>query len=87
MAAVATTPSLLRRLTLPATVVARSDESPDELLKRFRKQVAKAGILSAVKRKRWYISKSELRRIKKKKAIRRLRRKLRKRMMQQQRRR
>jgi len=66
---------------LPVTVYARGDEHPEELLKRFRKQVAKAGILSAVKRKRWYISKSELKRLKKKKAIRRLRRKLRKRMM------
>jgi len=66
---------------LPVTVFARNNENPEELLKRFRKQVAKAGILSAVKRKRWYISKSELKRLKKKKAIRRLRRKLRKRML------
>ncbi len=66
---------------MPVTVYSRGDEHPEELLKRFRKQVAKAGILSAVKRKRWYISKSELKRLKKKKAIRRLRRKLRKRMM------
>ncbi|NPA07162.1 MAG: 30S ribosomal protein S21 [Chloroflexi bacterium] len=72
---------------MPTTVIARPGESAEELLKRFRKQVAKAGILSAVKRKRWYISKSELKRIKRKKAIRRQRRKMRKRMMQQQRRR
>ncbi len=66
---------------LPVTVTARPNEHPEELFKRFRKQVAKAGILSAVKRKRWYISKSEMKRLRRKKAIRRLRRKLRKRMM------
>ena len=49
-------------------------ESQEQLLKRFRKQVAKSGILSTVRRKRWYVSKSELRRIQKKKAIRRARR-------------
>jgi small subunit ribosomal protein S21 len=48
------------------------------LLKRFRKKVAKSGILSTVRRKRWFISKSELRRIEKKKAIRRLKRRQRK---------
>jgi small subunit ribosomal protein S21 len=48
------------------------------LLKRFRKKVAKSGILSTVRRKRWFISKSELRRIQKKKAIRRLKRRQRK---------
>jgi len=63
---------------LPTTVVLRPGESQEQLLKRFRKQVAKSGILSAVRRKRWYVSKSELRRIQKKKAIRRLRRRLRK---------
>jgi small subunit ribosomal protein S21 len=43
-------------------------------LKRFRKKVAKSGILSTVRRKRWFVSKSELRRINKKKAIRRIKR-------------
>jgi small subunit ribosomal protein S21 len=56
---------------MPATVVLRPNESPEQLLKRFRKSVAKSGILSTVRRKRWYVSKSELRRIQKKKAIRR----------------
>ncbi len=56
-------------------------ESQEGLLKRFRKQIAKDGVLSTVRRKRWYVSKSELRRIQKKKAIRRARRKQRK-MMQ-----
>jgi len=57
-----------------ATVTLRPNESQDQLLKRFRKKVAKSGILSTVRRKRWFVSKSELRRINKKKAIRRIRR-------------
>ncbi|MCI0713144.1 MAG: 30S ribosomal protein S21 [Chloroflexi bacterium] len=56
----------------------RPGESQDQLLKRFRKSIAKDGLLSTVRRKRWHVSKSELRRIQKKKAIRRARRKLRK---------
>jgi small subunit ribosomal protein S21 len=59
---------------LSATVVLRSGESQDQLLKRFRKKVAKSGVLSTVRRKRWFVSKSELRRIQKKKAIRRIKR-------------
>jgi small subunit ribosomal protein S21 len=54
-----------------ATVTLRPNESQEQLLKRFRKKVAKSGILSTVRRKRWFVSKSELRRIDKKKAIRR----------------
>ncbi len=61
-----------------AKVVRRPNESEEQLLKRFRKQVAKSGILSTVRRKRWFVSKSELRRIQRKKAIRRLRRRQRK---------
>ena len=60
-----------------ATVVLRPNESQDQLLKRFRKKVAKSGILSTVRRKRLFVSKSELRRIQKKKAIRRLKRRVR----------
>ncbi|OGO69335.1 MAG: 30S ribosomal protein S21 [Chloroflexi bacterium RBG_19FT_COMBO_62_14] len=60
------------------TVVLRPNESQDSLLKRFRKKVAKSGILSTVRRKRWFVSKSELRRIQRKKAIRRLKRRQRK---------
>jgi small subunit ribosomal protein S21 len=60
-----------------AGVTLRQNESQDQLLKRFRKKVAKSGILSTVRRKRWFVSKSELRRIQKKKAIRRSRRRVR----------
>jgi len=56
------------------SVVIRQNESQDQLLKRFRKKVVKSGILSTVRRKRWFISKSELRRVEKKKAVRRLKR-------------
>lgn len=61
-----------------ATVILRPNESQEQLLKRFRKKVSKSGILSTVRRKRWFVSKSELRRIQKKKAIRRLKRRQRK---------
>lgn len=59
------------------SVTLRPNESQDQLLKRFRKKVAKSGVLSTVRRKRWFVSRSELRRIQKKKAIRRGRRRTR----------
>jgi small subunit ribosomal protein S21 len=59
-----------------ATVRLKPNESQEQLLRRFRKRVTNAGILSTIRRKRWHISKSELRRIEKKKAIRRSRRRL-----------
>jgi small subunit ribosomal protein S21 len=55
-------------------VTLRQNESQDQLLKRFRKKVVKSGVLSTVRRKRWFVSKSELRRIERKKAIRRFKR-------------
>ena len=55
-------------------VTLRPNELQDMLLKRFRKKVVKSGVLSTVRRKRWFISKSELRRVEKKKAIRRIKR-------------
>ena len=62
--------------TLP-TVRLRQNESQEQLLRRFRKAVMKSGVLSVVRNKRWFVSKSELRRIQKKKAILRARRKTR----------
>ncbi len=56
---------------MPTTVTLRPGESQDQLLRRFRKKVAKSGVLSTVRRKRWFVSESELRRIQKKKAARR----------------
>jgi small subunit ribosomal protein S21 len=61
-----------------ASVKLKPNESQEALLRRFRKKVTNSGILSTVRRKRWHISKSELRRIEKKKAIRRARRRQRK---------
>jgi small subunit ribosomal protein S21 len=57
-----------------AVVVLRPNESQDFLLKRFRKKVMKGGVLSTLRGKRFFISKSEQRRIDKKKAIRRIKR-------------
>ena len=62
-----------------ATVTLRDGESQEALLKRFRKEVMKERILSEARRKRWYISPSEMRRIQKQRAIRRARRKQRQR--------
>lgn len=55
-------------------VVLRGNESQEQLLRRFNKEVTKSKVLADVRRKRWFVSKSELRRIEKKKAIRRSRR-------------
>lgn len=63
-----------------AHVTLRPNESQESLLRRFRKRVTTSGVLSTIRRKRWHISKSELRRIEKKKAIRRSRRRQRKTM-------
>ncbi len=49
-------------------------ESPDQLLKRFRKKVQQARILSTVRRKRFFASNSEQRRNALRKAKRRERR-------------
>jgi small subunit ribosomal protein S21 len=55
-------------------VEAKSNETPEQLLRRFNKSVSKSRVLADVRRKRWFVSKSELDRIKRKKASRRLRR-------------
>ena len=58
-----------------AIVKLRSGELQDQLLRRFRKKVVKSGVLSTVRRKRWFVSRNEQRRMEKKKAARRLKRK------------
>ena len=58
-----------------ASVNLRNGESQDSLLKRFRKKIVKSGILSTIRNKRWFISKSEQRPMEKKKAIRRIKQK------------
>jgi small subunit ribosomal protein S21 len=57
-----------------ASVNLRNGESQDSLLRRFRKKIVKSGILSTIRDKRWFVSKSETRRMDKKKAIRRIKR-------------
>jgi small subunit ribosomal protein S21 len=59
-----------------ASVVLRSGESQQDLLRRFRKKVMRAGVLRDAKRKRYFVSKSEQRRIAKRRALRRERRRL-----------
>ena len=54
-----------------ARVKLRDGESQDKLLRRFRKAVIRSGVLSEVRKRRWYVSKNEKRRMDRKKAIRR----------------
>jgi small subunit ribosomal protein S21 len=58
------------------SVELRPGESQDSVLRRFRKSVAEARILPIVRQKRWFTSKSEIRRIKRQKAIRKAQRTL-----------
>ena len=60
---------------MPVKVEKRNNESQEQLLRRFKKKMAKSRVMSEVRRRRWHVSKSELRRIEKKKAIRRMRKK------------
>ena len=57
------------------SVSLRPGESQDALLNRWRKEVTRAGVLKALRKKRWFVSRSEKRRIAKTKAIRKARRK------------
>ncbi len=58
------------------SVELRPGESQDSLLKRFRKEIIKVRVLSTYRKKRWFVSKSEQRRLAKQRAIRKARRKL-----------
>ena len=51
----------------------KDGESQQQLLRRFRKKVTRSGVMSEVRKRRWFVSKSEQRRIDEKKAIRRIR--------------
>ena len=55
-------------------VTLRQGESPENLLKRFRKQVIRDRVLSDIKKKRFFISNGEKRRLALRKAKRRERR-------------
>jgi small subunit ribosomal protein S21 len=69
--------------TVRMTVALRAGESQESLLKRFRKEVVKARVLSTYRKKRWYISKSEQRRLAKQRAVRKARRKMLRRQFKQ----
>lgn len=56
------------------SVELRPGESQESLLRRFRKAVAESRILPIIRQKRWFTSKSEIRRIKRQKAIRKAQR-------------
>ena len=58
-----------------ATVTLRPGESQEDLLRRFRKEVTQARILSTCREKRWFVSKGELRRKQRKRALRKMRKK------------
>lgn len=55
-------------------VVRRDNESQQSLFIRFRKATSMSGIFREVRKRRWFVSKTEERRLAKKKAIRRLKR-------------
>lgn len=57
------------------SVILRPNESQEQLMRRFRKKIVRSGILSTVRKKRWFISKSEERRMEAKKSARRIKRK------------
>ena len=65
---------MTRRIILPIRVERKSDETEEQLLRRFRKKVARSRMMSELRRRRWHVSKSEVRRIQKKKMIRRSKR-------------
>jgi small subunit ribosomal protein S21 len=56
------------------TVRQQNHETVESLIRRFNREMGKAGTMSEVRRRRWHISKSEVRRMEKKRAIRRSRR-------------
>ena len=61
---------------MPIRVERQANETEEQLLRRFRKKVAFSRMMSEVRRRRWHVSKNEIRRIEKKKTIRRAKRKL-----------
>jgi small subunit ribosomal protein S21 len=59
-------------------VVLRDGESQQQLLRRFRKKIIRSGVMSEVRKRRWFVSRSEQRRMDEKKAIRRIKKRERK---------
>jgi small subunit ribosomal protein S21 len=63
---------------MATTVKIRPNESQQDLLRRFRKKVTRSGVSAALRRKRWFVSRTEQRRVDRKKAIRRMKQNARK---------
>lgn len=61
-----------------ARVILREGESQQQLLRRFRKKIIRSGVMSEVRKRRWFVSRSEQRRMDEKKAIRRIKKRERK---------
>jgi small subunit ribosomal protein S21 len=59
-------------------VTIRNGESEQQLLRRFKQTVVRSGVLGEIRKRRWFVSKTEQRRMAKKKAIRRQNRRIRK---------
>ena len=55
----------------------RSGENEAQMFRRFRKRIMRSQLLSTVRKKRWFISKGEQRRIDQKKGIQRAQKRLR----------
>ncbi len=53
-------------------VVLRPNETQDQLMRRFRKKVVRSGIMSTIRKKRWFVSRTEERRMEAKKSARRM---------------
>ncbi|GAB4581309.1 MAG: hypothetical protein Fur0022_40560 [Anaerolineales bacterium] len=58
-------------------VTVNTNETEAQLFRRFKAKVARSGVLVDARKKRWYVSKSEERRLEDKKAARRYRSKAR----------
>ena len=61
-----------------ARVELRTGEPQQKLFRRFRKAVSHSGVMSEFRKRRWFVSKNEQRRMDRKKAIRRSARRQRK---------
>lgn len=61
-----------------ARVILREGESQQQLLRRFRKKIIRSGVMSEFRKRRWFVSRSEQRRMDEKKAIRRIKKRERK---------
>ena len=59
-------------------IVRRDNESQQKLFQRFRKAASMSGIFQEVRKRRWFVAKTEQRRLAKKKAIQRQKRQQRK---------